>query len=53
MYCVENCIFVCFANELIQCSLIFVGEGGSDSKIQVVVEKFPNIEEFELTECAR
>jgi hypothetical protein len=34
-------------------SLIFLGEGGSDSKIQAVVEKFPNTEEFELTECAR
>jgi hypothetical protein len=30
----------------------FLGEGGSDSKIQVVVEKFPNTEEFELTKCA-
>lgn len=27
------------------------GDGGSGSKIQVVVEKFPNTEEFELTKC--
>jgi hypothetical protein len=33
-------------------SLIFLGEGASGSKVQVVVEKFPNTEEFELTKCA-
>jgi hypothetical protein len=31
--------------------LIFSGEGASGSKVEVVVEKFPNTEEFELTKC--
>jgi hypothetical protein len=34
-------------------SFIFLGVGDAYSKLQAVVEKFPNIEEFELRNCDR